>query len=49
MKSNQLEFIFNNNVFNIYFNKVNLGQILKLEDGFYCWFPCEFKGSCLSN
>ena len=39
----------NINNYIIFFNNIFLGELKVLEDGFYYYFPCEFKGSCISS
>jgi hypothetical protein len=31
------------------FNKINLGSLICIEDGFFYWFTPNFKGTCIAN
>ena len=37
------------NIYTIDFNKIELGEFVMLEDGYYSWFPPYFNGSCLDQ
>lgn len=39
----------NDTGYGISFNNINLGDLVYLEDGFYHYFPINYKSSCISS
>lgn len=48
-KTSKLTYTKEKNIYKISFNNTNLGTLVKLEDGYYNWLPCDLNGGCLSS